>query len=306
MLLISSGSVNALEITFIKSAIVDASEIKLADIVSFDEESELSQALATITVGQAPPAGESYFLRSINIKNYLVSQHHLSDEVFWQGSPVVTVSRRATQIGPDKILALIDEFLLQQRDVLPAADIRFIPRALPLPFKIPAGEFNCEVIPSNPAILGSNRFSLIFRNGNHVLKNMSVRGTLEAISNAVVAAKPIKRGTILSRQHLKKARVDIARTPDSATDYSEFIGLKLKKNMRAGSPLTLQQVEVLPVVHRGEKVKIVINSGSMLLTATGLAHSDGKKDQIIRVQNIHSRKVLFCRVTAPGMVEVMM
>ncbi len=44
----------------------------------------------------------------------------------------------------------------------------------------------------------------------------------------------------------------------------------------------------------------------MLLTATGLAHSDGKIDDLIRVQNLNSNKVVFGRVAGPGIVEVIL
>jgi flagella basal body P-ring formation protein FlgA len=65
-------------------------------------------------------------------------------------------------------------------------------------------------------------------------------------------------------------------------------------------------VKALPVVRSGERVKIIITSGSMILTATGLAYSDGQINQMIRVQNLRSRKIVYCRVAAPGLVEVLL
>jgi flagella basal body P-ring formation protein FlgA len=65
-------------------------------------------------------------------------------------------------------------------------------------------------------------------------------------------------------------------------------------------------VENLPVVKRGQQVKIAIKAGALLLTATGLAYNDGKLDQMIKVQNISSSKIILGRVAGPGLVEVML
>jgi flagella basal body P-ring formation protein FlgA len=58
------------------------------------------------------------------------------------------------------------------------------------------------------------------------------------------------------------------------------------------------------MVARGQMVKIVLISGALRVTATGIASMNGVKNQVIRVRNISSRKLLYCRVLAPGIVEV--
>ena len=186
------------------------------------------------------------------------------------------------------------------------AVIRFIPASHPLPFTLPKGKLSCDVIPSNPGILSSSRFSLIFRVDDKVVKNMSIRGKIEARANIITTAIPVKKGTILAPRHLKETVMDISEIKDPGFSADEFLGKKIKRSLRAGSPVNVSMVESLPVIHRGEKVKIVIQSGAMLLTATGLAHSDGKKNDLIRVQNINSNKVIFARVAAPGIVEVIL
>jgi flagella basal body P-ring formation protein FlgA len=51
---------------------------------------------------------------------------------------------------------------------------------------------------------------------------------------------------------------------------------------------------------------MIVETGVMHLTATGFAHSDGKLDQTIKVQNINSNKTVHGRVTGPGVVEVLL
>lgn len=297
---------NALEITFKTSCSVNDSVIKLGDIVSFDEETEMTRAMATLTVGPAPSPGGKSSLLSLSVKENLISSQSLPQDIRWTGSPTVTVQRLGVTVGSETILSIIAEYINKNQNNLPEAEIRFIPSSLPLPFTLPTGVLTHEVIPSNPDILDSSRFSIIFRVDEKVVKNMSVLGKIEALAHVVVAIGPLKKGQILRPQNLSTAVMDIGSMRNPGLDLEDFIGKKLQRSLRAGSPVLLSMVESLPVVQRGERVKIVINSGPLHLTATGLAHSDGILDQMIRVQNINSRKIIYCRVAAPGLVEVIL
>ncbi len=101
LILSLAQTAEALEITFNPDVTVDDSIIRLGDIVSFDEETEMTRALATLTVGQSPSPGEKSSLRSLTVKEYLVSSQSLSKNIHWTGSPTVTVLRRGVSIGSE-------------------------------------------------------------------------------------------------------------------------------------------------------------------------------------------------------------
>ncbi|WP_457576586.1 flagellar basal body P-ring formation chaperone FlgA [Desulfomarina sp.] len=293
-----------LQITFRKNATVNGSTITLGDIVDFDEDSEFSRALATQVIGQAPLPGETVSLRSLNIKNYLLTKLDLPDHTLWQGSPSVSLSRLGIYIGPTRILKIIDEYLKKNKKNLPDAEIHFNPGVLPIPFTLPAGKLTWEVVPSNPRILGSSRFSIIFRVDDRVAKNMSIKGKLEALAPVVIAAARLSKGTILNRSHLTLATKDLGRYSSAGTNITDFIGKRLKRSLREGSVITTSMIEGRPVIKRGQRVKIVLHHGNMFLSAVGIARNNGRQDQMIRVQNISSNKIIYCRVAAPGLVEV--
>ena len=296
----------AAEIVFKQAAEVGDGVIRLGDVAEFDEKSQLTEALATLTVGQAPPPGEAVVLRAQAIRQALLAGRAVPEDIAWSGSPAITVKRQAATIGQDEILAAIADYIREQRRNLPEAEVKFIPVALPLPFHLPTGDLAIEVIPSNPGILGSSRFSLIFRVDGQVVKNMSVRGKVEAIADIVVAGQALPKGSILRPEMLALAPADISELAAPQFDPNDLLGMKLTRNLRAGSPVLAGMVESLPVVRRGEKVKMVLTSGALHLTATGLAHSDGRIDEMIRVQNLSSNKLIYCRVAAPGIVEVLL
>lgn len=304
--LLSLGSACAVEISFRPSATVDGAQIRLGDIADLSDSSVLAKALASLVVGQAPDPGQAVLVSADAVKQYLATSNPIPAGTVWQGASAIGIKRNAQQIKPQYLLDLIKDYLKDNRNNLPDAAVRFVPDSLPLPFFLPVGELTPEIIPSNPNILGSSRFSIIFRIGSEVVKNMSVRGTVEAIAQVVVSVRKLTRGTILSHEDLTLSAVDISDLQRPGFQPEDFIGMKLTRSLRAGTPIVDTMVDTLPVVHRGEKVKILVQSGALQITATGLAHSDGKINQMIRVQNISSNKVLLCRVTAPGLVEVML
>ena len=296
----------ATEIIFKQTADVDDAVIRLGDVANLGEKTELTQALATLTVGQAPPPGEPIVLRAQTIQHALLTGKAVPEDTAWSGSPAITVNRLGVTIGPDRIMTIIADYIHDQKKNLPEAEVKFIPTSLPLPFQLPKGELATEVIPSNPGILGSSRFSLIFRVGNEVVKNMSVRGKIEAIANVVVTGQALPKGSILKPELLSTAPTDISDLVAPQFEPNDLTGMKLTRSLRAGSPVLAGMVESLPVVRRGEKVKIFLNSGSMHISATGFAFTDGRIDEMIRVQNLSSNKLIYCRVAAPGLVEVLL
>lgn len=305
-LLSLAGICPALEITFLANSTVEDSVIRLGDIARFGDDNATARALASQFAGQAPAPGEKVHLRSIDIKKYLLSTVQMPDDVIWNGSATVSVARLGITVGPERINEIIAEFIRNNKVNLPDAEVRFVPSVLPLPFTLPMGTLTYEVIPSNPAITGSSRMSIIFRVNGRVAKNMSVRGEMKALGNIVVTTGPLRRGTVLRPEQLTMQSMDISHINNAGFRVDEFVGKLLTRSLRAGSPVLTSMVESLPVVHRGEKVRIILDAGQLHLSASGLAYNDGKMGEMIRVQNISSNKIIYCRVAAPGLVEVVL
>lgn len=294
----------ALEISFTSSAAVDGATITLADIAEIKGDSELARALASQFIAHAPAPGESVTTNNTNVTRNLTSQLNLPAAISWQGKATTTITRKAHKIGSRQILKYIDEFIASHKHQLPDAQITFKPTSLPIPFVLPTGKLTYEIIPSNPAILGSSRFSIIFKVDDRVRKNISVRGKLSAMGNVVVATSRIKGGTLIHPGQVALRQVDLARYRTPALMLRDVIGKKSKRNFKKDAVIEHSGIETPPVIVKGQLVKIFLNHGGLKLTATGIARMDGKQNQMIRVKNISSNKILYCQVTAPGLVEV--
>lgn len=294
----------ALVITFAKEAIVTTDYITLGDLVEFDEETQLTSSLATKIVTRSPDPGKSKIFSTYDIKEEILRKTPMSRDTLWTGSNVVTVSRKGQQIMPARVIEAIDQFLRDNSHSMPEADISFTPRTLPVPFMLPKGRLAMEVVPSNPTILKSSSFSLIFRVNGKVEKNFTIPGELKALAPVIIATDSLPRGSLLTPANTQEAIKDLTRHDNPSTNLRRILGKRLKRTVRAHDVIHSSDVEIPPLIQRGQLVKIIIRTGNMHLSATGVARRDGKQGEIIRVRNANSNKLIQGKVTAAGTVEV--
>jgi flagella basal body P-ring formation protein FlgA len=295
---------HAVDVTFRSTASVSDPSVTLADIADLDDHSELANALAKQTVATSPEAGQKNTLETNSIVHKLTKTLATPSEVKWHGAGTVTVERQGVTVTPHSIQEVIETFIAKHATSLPGAKYTFTPKDPPLPFLVPVGDLQWEVIPSTPGIIGSNRFSLIGRIDNQVVKNFSVRGTLEVSAPVAVAVSNLRREDTITATQIHMAPMDISTLKAPCLQASQVIGKKLIRSIKAGSVIDLASIEFPPMVKKGTPVKIFCQKNGIELTATGIAKTDGKQDQIIKVKNISSDKEIFGRVTGPGLVEV--
>jgi flagella basal body P-ring formation protein FlgA len=295
---------HAFDITFRPNATVTAPSVTLKDIADLESDSDLAKSLASQIVASSPDAGQKISLDSRSVIKKLSHTITTPDSIKWGGTEVVTVERAGITLTSKNVQEIIDAYLTKQTKELPAAQYTFTPKDPPLPFIVPVGDIKWEVTPSNPGIIGSSRFSLIGRIDNQVVKNFSVRGCLEALAQVAVARVNLQRDDIITETQFHMDLLDLSTLKTPCLQPTQVVGKKLLRNINAGTVIDLAFIEIPPVVKKGAAVKIISRKNGLELTATGIAKTDGQQGQVIKVTNTSSAKDIFCRVTAPGLVEV--
>ncbi len=294
----------AITISFLSEAFVIESEVTLADIAKFNKNNEFTRALGSQVICKSADPGKNITVNPVEVKSFLSSTLELPPDLEWEGPDETIVHRESLIIGPNKIEEVINEFLIDNAHTLPRADITFKAKTLPLPFHVPKGNLSWEVIPTSPDILESSAMTIIFKIDGRVRKNISVRGKVQALAEVVIARIPLRRGTIVTYDQVTLATRDISKISSPCFETDQIVGKLVSSNIRSNGIIELTDINIPPIIHRGELVKIILKSGSFNLTATGIAKMDGKINDIIRVRNISSNKLVHCRVSGPGIVEV--
>lgn len=207
-------------------------------------------------------------------------------------------------INQQEMKQILDDYLAEQSILLPQVDLHFKSMSLPASYRVPEGRINHEVIPAKPGLIGSRRVTLMTRVDGQISSNQSIRIELEAMAEVVVATRSIKRGEILDADSFELRYQDITRLKDPVFTGNDIIDKQLKRSVRLGEPLQINQVEFPPVIKRGERVVIQLESMGLTLSAAGEAKQDGSTGEAIRVMNSNSHKEILCQVVAPGLVKV--
>ena len=294
-----------LEIRYQAETEVRGESVTLGDISRITPDSERARQLGALKLFPAPQPGKETTRRAADVTKQITNIYNETlDDVDWGGAITIRIRRAAIHIGADAIREILDSYLSRNKNYLPPADIRFKEIHLAQPFDLPAGVLETEVIPADPSILSSHRFTVIFRIDSKVEKNIAIRAELEAIAPVAVAAANLQRGTVLHDSDINFAQLDIINLRNPCLDPAELIGKRIKRSVRQGYPFDRLAVELPPIIRRGELVTIFVRKGQLLVTAKGIARHDVIQGAMVKVLNQNSQKEILCRADGPGLVQV--
>ena len=141
--------------------------------------------------------------------------------------------------------------------------------------------------------------------GDQLVKRSIVTPYIRRSETVLVPVRDIRNGALLAPGDFRRVERDAARLPrDVVRDVREIEGLRAKRSLRKDRVFRASQVEGVPLVERGDRVQIVLESGPLQINAIGQAKESGALGEWIRVQNVDSRRELSGRVDAEGRVHV--
>lgn len=129
--------------------------------------------------------------------------------------------------------------------------------------------------------------------------------TVNIYENVVVTGKALPRNTLLERSQLKLAKRNLAKLPQGYfVDPERLVGMKLKRNLSAGLPLTPTMVKAQTAVKRGQRVILVSRSRGVSVRMQGKAMDNGAMGELVRVRNLSSKRIVEGTITKAGEVLI--
>lgn len=110
--------------------------------------------------------------------------------------------------------------------------------------------------------------------------------------------EPLARRVVLEESMLEA--VPFEGVPPDGALLEAPVGLRTKGPMASGHTLIQMDVEAVPLVQAGEKVKLVAEVEGLLITTEALARSSGALGERIRLEAIGTRKPIKAIVSGPA------
>lgn len=156
-----------------------------------------------------------------------------------------------------------------------------------------------------PVPQGYFPLKVLLQEGSGRIRTLATSVDIIFFEDVLIAKDKIKRNEILSRADFEIARVEVNRViGEPVTDPAELDGKRASKTIPEGKILVENMIEEVPVVEKGERVKIVYHSGNLKIESYGIAKKDAVEGELVEVKNTSSGKNVYARAVSDGLVMV--
>lgn len=211
--------------------------------------------------------------------------------------------RAGEPVSERDVCSLVAETLELQR---PYYDVTLRRGAAALE-RINAGEYDSLVVRPLSQSEPRGLFPLMletYRNGERI-SHAQASVYIAVFDSVVVLSEHVGRDAVAAECKFAIEWMDVTRLYETPVrDSQRLSGMRFRRNLSAGSIVTLAGIEPIPAVNHGDVVTILFSSGGLTLQTTGAALQDGARGETIKVRRSDSRKILKATVTGPGTVSL--
>jgi flagella basal body P-ring formation protein FlgA len=121
----------------------------------------------------------------------------------------------------------------------------------------------------------------------------------------MVTKKSINQFQNFSAENIEKKWLEVTGFEQQILrSENEILGKRANRYISEGKLITLNIIENMPIIKSGQSITIISRVNSVIISATGVAKEDGKKGEIISVENSASGAKLKGRVIDKDKVEI--
>jgi|Deesub1362A_J573_1020465.scaffolds.fasta_scaffold00087_109 flagella basal body P-ring formation protein FlgA len=136
---------------------------------------------------------------------------------------------------------------------------------------------------------GRTVFLLKFRNGRKV----TVTTYVKAFDRVVMSRRPFRKGHHIERDDVYMTLMDVMRIPKGAVkDQEAVVGRVLARSVVANMPIVESMVRETPLVKKGRKVVLLVESSNFSIEMMGELKENGYIGSYVRAVNPVSKKVI--------------
>jgi flagellar basal body P-ring formation protein FlgA len=293
-------------ITVPPEAQVQGPQITLGDVATVQGESTDTVArMRHVLLGQAPPAGVERLLSKSTLVTQLKHQGLWTQEIEFQGALQIRVRRASQRLDLQHLETVVRQALSRRlSQTTQRTSIRDI-RGLN-PIFVPLGPVEYEVtVPGRHMLLGSTSFTLSIQVAGKVAKQLHGTATIAVAQEVVSLVRPVAQGEIITADAVSRTQVQVTQPlRQVVTQPADVIGKHARRSLAGNAPLSTQDVTTVPVVHRGDMVRIVLESPLIKMSTPGEALEAGKPGDTIRVKNTSSNREVRAQVIDKQTVRI--
>ncbi len=282
--------------------------ILLRDIADIDAGAILKEKLENIKIGPSPRPGEDKYISGNRVASIIQTHKWIPDDLKITVPEYSWISRSFQTIEKEHLRRLLYDYVARQMDNKEwgLREFRFRGRT-----RFPVGEVSLAIMDYSDNRLSGNisgrvsMTALVNINGKQEGR-VALSGWVDRYEKIVFAKHSIIRGAIIKKDDLGLKSVNISKVSSGLLTSLEVVtGKRLKRDVRSGTWLKDNMLEMPNLINKGDRVKLVARKGALEVVTTGLAKSSGRKDEQITVENIGSAITVVGVVIDATTVEIL-
>jgi flagella basal body P-ring formation protein FlgA len=300
----SAGAI--MEIRMKSSAKVSGRVVRLIDVSTLSHGQEgMAEKLSRIKVSEAPLPGKSRWVTARQVRMGLTRAGVDASQYRILSNGPARVQRRALQVKAQRICDAVKRHI-QANSPWRSDQMKIKPIKFSQDVTVTDGQMSLRVrSPKHSDWLGSIPFTVFVYVDGKIAKKVTVPVTIDVWSDVVLAAIPLGKYQIIESKHVRIEKMNLARVPEKAVlRIEQAVGSRTNRNIAVNSILRSDQLELPPVVKRGDMVQVVAESKHMKVSVKARAKESGAIGKVIRVQNLRSKKTIYAQVVDSQTVQV--
>ncbi len=128
--------------------------------------------------------------------------------------------------------------------------------------------------------------------------------TVDTAASVLVARYALPQAAMLTAADFQRQTRELPGLPgEYLSDPVALTGQRLRRPLSAGEPLSIDALAPAPLIHRGQQIVLLARTTGIEVRMAGVALSDGRVADHIRVQNVSSGRIVEGIVRSDSVVE---
>ncbi len=296
-------SENKIEITIKENNVVQSAHIFLGDIADIRADEFLRETIEKIDLGASPKPDKIRFIDKRRILSAISGERYLPKDMNISCPDRIYVKRLSRETSVQDIRKYVEKRLSGIFKNKEYQLITFHMRGL-------------EPYPPGEIKFFSDSEDLVDKNGKLSLfvdiiidgkkmDRVSVSGLVALYETVLLAKQSFEKGEVLSRENVYGEKKNIFEIGDNyIKDFKTIEGKLLLSGIRQGECITTNLVAFPPLIQKGDIVSLFARNDTLLIVTTGVCREDGFENDVIKVENMNSGKIIRGIVKEKSKVEV--
>lgn len=268
-------------------------------------EAETTARLGAVALGYAPGIGTVREIKREQIALAINAAGFPAGTVQLVSPAVILVRRAAQTLDLALVREEIERVTLSELNAS-GATARLARLDLPALIEAPSGKLEIRATTNTVRDLFSPFTVFVeLRQEGRAVNRFNVTAQVEAFASVLVAAREIAANTRLRPEHFKQEVKRLERPLNNyVIDPERLRGMAARRDFNRGDAITTEVISSEIVVHPGDQVRILGQSGPLQIMVTGEARAAGRIGDRIQVKNLQSGALLQAIVADEGLVRV--